>query len=75
MKYLKIVLIYFLFLGISGCDYRDIGSYSYESRYTPVIMERSELEQSIKLVGPQSIKDYGKIYIKDSLLFINEGSL
>jgi hypothetical protein len=35
-------------------------------------MERPDLEKSIKLIGPQEIEEYGKIYIKDSLLFINE---
>tara|TARA_R110002050_G_scaffold98209_4_gene204163 strand:+ start:11204 stop:11599 length:396 start_codon:yes stop_codon:yes gene_type:complete len=35
-------------------------------------MQREDLEKSIKLDGPRAIKDFGKIYIKDSLLFINE---
>jgi hypothetical protein len=35
-------------------------------------MARPDLEKSIKLIEPQEINEFGKIYIKDSLLFINE---
>ncbi len=44
----------------------------YESEYRPVLMERSELERSVKLLDPQTHRQYGKIYRYDSLLFINE---
>jgi hypothetical protein len=40
--------------------------------YNPVIIERSELESSIKTLPPQSIYKSGKIYIKDDLMFIND---
>jgi len=40
--------------------------------YTPVFMLRTDMEQNIKLVGPKTILNPGKIYIKDHLIFINE---
>lgn len=43
----------------------------YET-YSPVLMERAELEKSIKSFDPISLKYPGKIYIKDTLLFIVE---
>lgn len=48
------------------------GPYSYDSAYTPVLMERAQLDNSVKLLEAQEHTNYGKIYRKDSLLFINE---
>lgn len=45
---------------------------SEENTYEPVFMLRSELEKNVKLEEPRSIKDAGKIYLKDHLIFINE---
>ena len=45
---------------------------SYYSGYSPVLMERSNLEKSIHSVDPVTMENPGKIYIKDSLLFIVE---
>ncbi|MGB0178258.1 MAG: hypothetical protein ACPF9D_13920, partial [Owenweeksia sp.] len=42
------------------------------SEFKAILMERAELEKSIKLVDPQPLVNAGKIYIKDHLLFINE---
>ncbi|MFB6343937.1 hypothetical protein ACE1ET_19605 [Saccharicrinis sp. FJH62] len=42
------------------------------SDYSPVLMERSNLEKSIHSVDPVTMENPGKIYIKDSLLFIVE---
>lgn len=38
--------------------------------YSPVIVERSVFEKSIKSMPAQDIVQVGKIYVKDSLLFI-----
>ncbi len=46
--------------------------YNPTSSYKPVLMERSVLENSIKLVEPQSINEFGKVYRYGDLLFINE---
>lgn len=73
MNYLKISIISVIITGLTSCFNRsndDIGYYN--SAYTPVIMARPDLEKSIKLIEPQEINEFGKIYIKDSLLFINE---
>ena len=45
---------------------------SEENTYKPVFMLRSEMEKNVKLEEPRSIKDAGKIYLKDHLIFINE---
>jgi hypothetical protein len=73
MNYLKIGIISVIITGLTACYNRsnDDNGY-YNSAYTPVIMARPDLEKSIKLIEPQEINEFGKIYIKDSLLFINE---
>lgn len=42
------------------------------TEYTPVLLKRSELETSIKVSSPKSIKQAGKIYRLGNFLFINE---
>jgi len=44
----------------------------YYREYRPVFMAREEMEASVKLDGPRTITDPGKIYIKDNLILINE---
>lgn len=61
------LLAFLLILLFSGFD--DDPAY-YD--YTPVFMDRGELETSIKLEPPRGIENPGKIYIKDGLIFINE---
>ncbi len=74
MKQIGLLILFLLGISFSGCDpiIEEEPYYLSQSEYEPVIMLREDLEQSIKLLGPQTIKEYGKIYIKDSLLFINE---
>jgi hypothetical protein len=52
-------------------DGNDI-EYNYSSAYKPILMERTALETSIKLIEPQSINVFGKIYRFGTILFINE---
>ena len=40
--------------------------------YTPVLMKRADLENSIEVTAVKKIKKAGKIYRKGTLLFINE---
>lgn len=40
--------------------------------YDPVVMSREDFESSIKLLPVTPIKKTGKIYVKGSLLFIND---
>jgi hypothetical protein len=44
----------------------------FYGNYTPVFMVRSELEKAVRLEEPRSIKNPGKVYIKDQFIFINE---
>lgn len=46
--------------------------YRVEPNYRPVLMDRNELENSVKLIDPQPITNFGKIYRYGDLLFINE---
>lgn len=66
-------LILSLALLLGGCVIDEPwDDYYYDSAYSPVLMERAVLENSVKLLEPQRHTNYGKIYRKDSLLFINE---
>ena len=44
----------------------------YYGPYSPVFMHRSEMEKNVKLEGPRTILNPGKIYLKDYFIFINE---
>lgn len=55
---------------ILGCPYPY--EYDFYSEYKPVLMKRSVLINSVKFVESQPLKNPGKIYVKDNLLFINE---
>ncbi len=44
----------------------------WETRYRPILMERSELEAAIRFEAPQPIRNAGKIYFKEGILFLNE---
>jgi len=72
MKY-KAMIAALSLLFLSSCLTDPWGDYGYpESNYKPILMERSSLESSVKLVDPQAIKNFGKIYRYNDLLFINE---
>ena len=62
----KLLALSALFLLVSGFDPVPV------SRYEPVFMLRSEMEKGIRLEGPRDIRNPGKIYLKDDLIFINE---
>lgn len=72
MNYRIIPVLLSLFV-MASCwpDERDSFYYN-QSAYKPIIMERSALENSVKLIDPQSINNFGKIYRFGDLLFINE---
>ncbi len=42
------------------------------SNYEPVVVQRSDFENSTELLPPRTIAASGKIYLKDDYLFINE---
>lgn len=42
------------------------------TRYTPILMKRTDLEKSLSLLAPREIKQAGKIYIYQDQLYIND---
>ncbi len=63
----KILLILFCSIIIMSFT-QDNASYSY----TAIIMTRTDLENSIKFTDAKDLKEAGKIYCKDSLIYIVE---
>lgn len=70
---MKNYLLFVMGLALSlSCDPYYTDYYEPPSDYKPVLIEREILEQSIRLLPPQELVNYGKIYTKDNLLFVNE---
>jgi hypothetical protein len=44
----------------------------YYGDYTPVFMQRAEMERAVKLESPQPLRDPGKIYLYDKYILVNE---
>lgn len=68
MKTILTLLISILVLLTSSFDIEPIE----ESDYTAILMTRTELEKSIQYQAPKTINEIGKIYKKDSWIFITE---
>lgn len=66
----KLLLLVLIAPLLTACPYET--HHYQESAYKPVLMTRENLENSIELKSPREIQNYGKIYVKDNLLFINE---
>jgi hypothetical protein len=64
--------LFCIFLLISfGCE----DNYEIEQKYSyfePVYTTTAEIRASVGLTSPQTIREAGKIYIKDNWLFVNE---
>jgi len=43
-----------------------------QTDYTPVLMKRADLERSVVLLEARAVKNPGKIYYKDQMIFLNE---
>jgi len=43
-----------------------------ESDYTPILMERQDLERSVMFLDARDIVNPGKIYYKDHMIYLNE---
>ncbi|GHC53166.1 hypothetical protein [Ulvibacter litoralis] len=80
MKRIQILLILLVtFASLQGCCYLgdcnddDIGDPLFiETEYTPVVMNRTEFEESVALLPARPIVNTGKIYAFGTLLFVNE---
>ncbi len=44
----------------------------YGSMYKPVFMYRPDMEKAVRIGEPKKLENPGKIYLKDSFIFINE---
>ena len=72
----RTVLLLFL-ISITSCIYirnddDDVITEPYESAYEPIIITRSEFENSTALSNAIANEKSGKIYLKDNFLIINE---
>lgn len=66
----KFVLLIVVFTAIWGLS---ADNFVYYTGYSPVLMERSDLEKSVKGIAPlNAMENPGKIYIKGTRLFVVE---
>ena len=65
---LSISCLSFVFYGCTDDDFND----PFISRYEPVYLSRADFENAVAIKKTVAIGTSGKIYLKDSLLFINE---
>ena len=59
-------LLILVFCSYYPVDYREVVGYS------PILMEREELDNSIKFTGPRELEEPGKIYVYGDYVFIND---
>ncbi len=64
--------IYYLILLIPFVLTSSVSEFYNPSEYFPVLMERTELEKSVFVRETQEIKNTGKIYYKDNIIYLNE---
>ncbi|WP_020529426.1 hypothetical protein [Flexithrix dorotheae] len=73
MKFLPFVIAIFL---LWSCTIEDQPPFENtndgKTAYEPVLMTRTQLEKSIKVIAPIEINRPGKIYFKDGFIFLNE---
>jgi hypothetical protein len=73
MRFLKVFLFLFSNLGLLASSCKENPDPRPETNYEPVLMKRDKLNNgAIKWQGPQHIQQPGKIYYKDSFIFINQ---
>lgn len=66
-------LLSFCFFMSACCLTGDcVDDYVYSSPYAPVVMSRSDLEKSIKVLPKQAMDRAGKIYLKEQWMFIGD---
>jgi hypothetical protein len=62
------IIVVFIFI---SC-FRRVEEPEPETKYSPILIERSVLENSFKVETPREVIRAGKIYYKDNYLLINE---
>lgn len=71
LTFITLFLFCILLLISFGCE----DNYEIEQKYSyfePVYTTTAEIRASVGLTSPQTIREAGKIYIKDNWLFVNE---
>lgn len=70
----KLTYLFLITVILGGCTGDDPVFFNGTSgtEYKPVLMTRAELEKSVSVQPAKTLAQAGKIYIKDSLLFISE---
>lgn len=70
----KIVVGFCFLISLNSCIFYNNEPEDFEpvAYYNPVIMERTEFEESVEVLPPSTIIKAGKIYIKDNFTFIND---
>ena len=68
-RVLLFIVISLTVIVISGCEDKVVDHYKMN---VPVYLSYEELRSSVDYVNPQIIEQTGKIYFKDSLIFLNE---
>ncbi len=74
MKHLKQITFFLIIafaFSLGNCEDKIVTEVSYIAN-VPVYKSRKELKAAIKTIEPQKVAKAGKIYIKDSYLFVNE---
>ncbi len=66
------LLLCFVCFSLPSCFFIFQPERKEASEYTPIIMTRADLNQSIKLQAPRALKLTGKIYVYGNYLFVNE---
>ena len=64
--------IYYLILLIPFVLTSSVYEFNNPSEYYPILMERTVLEKSVFVRETQEIKNTGKIYYKDNIIYLNE---
>ncbi|AXG72438.1 hypothetical protein KORDIASMS9_04712 [Kordia sp. SMS9] len=72
MKHKLIIAIVCLSLVSCWLTDDDVGGASFTSAYTPVILSRTDFENSITVQAARPIEETGKIYVIGNYLFVNE---
>ena len=71
---MKILYLFCLVLLLTSCPYErfDFDLPNTETSYSPILMDRSQLEKSVMLTASMPLVDAGKIYTKGKWLYIVE---
>lgn len=67
---IRICITSLLIFGLTACPIQPWNN--FETEYMPVLMDVDELENSIQFIGNLPLENPGKMYYKDSIVFINE---